>query len=160
MIYIAGSAGVNHRRSGGGGETSRIRDTPSQRPPNAWTSLPSPESERCGWRGRSRPLPLPPPPPLPLLLLLSHAEHMVRDPRLLKSQRSCSDAAVWPPASLVLPSAAQSSEMGTREALLRAGVHTLASHPLGEVAEGTSRSPAVCTWTALRREHWFSTPLM
>lgn len=38
------------------------------------------------WRGRSQPLPLQP--PLPLLLLLSHAEHMVRDPRLLKSQRS------------------------------------------------------------------------
>lgn len=50
----------------------------------------------CGalrWRGRSHPLPLQP--PLPLLLLLSHAEHMVRDPRLLKSQRSSPSTAAW-----------------------------------------------------------------
>lgn len=88
----------------GDGETSGIRDTPLAATPKARTSLPSPEAERCGWRGRSRPLPLPP--PLPLLLLLSHAEHMVRDPPLLKSQRSCLDAAAWPPAPPACPSVA------------------------------------------------------
>lgn len=81
----------------------RRDDGEAPRPGAAWGYLDSARPPLCGalrWRGRSHPLPLQP--PLPLLLLLSHAEHMVRDPRFLKSQRSSPCAAAWPHPSVFL----------------------------------------------------------
>lgn len=117
--------------------------------------LPSPgwaASLPCGalrWRGRSHPLPLQP--PLPLLLLLSHAEHMVRDPRLLKSQRSSPGAAAWPLSSVFLR-VRHYGVRGEQRRPLLGQVCDLRSHPQGRGSFGILLEPhclcLACFWEA------------
>lgn len=124
---LAGSAGVNRGRSGGGSETSKIRNTPSPRAPMPGrVSLPRSLSAAVGEEGAA---------PSPaaaatsfVVAFVSRGAHgpgssTLKVTALLLRRRS--------PASrpLVLPIAAQRSEMGARESPLRAAGRTLTSRP-------------------------------
>lgn len=130
---LASSAGVNHGRS----RLRTARPQGSGTPPGPqWPGRVSTLLRLNAAVGEEGAAPLPLRPPLPLLLLLSLAEHMVRDPRLLKSQRSGPCAAVLPSAPGVPPRAAQKSGKRTREAPLGADVR--ASAPQGYAWRGVA----------------------